>query len=133
ELEKIKVQNKKKDTNVGPLVDRLVQLCDNFVSYTSAIISKGVADVDMSSAELPREIDNAVFVIALTAYLTEDKKHADLAASRQTWHSCNHSFRQRRFQSALIHNCDHCVFKRIAMALGMPCRCSNMSCLCPIG
>jgi len=81
ELEKMKVQYMNKDANVGPLVDRLVQLSESFVSYASAIISKGAADVGMSSAELPQEIPNAVFVLALTAYLTDDEKHADLAAS----------------------------------------------------
>ncbi|KAA1074148.1 hypothetical protein PGT21_008285 [Puccinia graminis f. sp. tritici] len=79
ELEKMKLQHINKDPSVRPLVDKLVQLSENFVTYASAILSKGPNDV-ARSVDIPA-IPNTIFILALTAYFTDDEKCADMAAS----------------------------------------------------
>ncbi|KAH9459834.1 hypothetical protein Pst134EB_008056 [Puccinia striiformis f. sp. tritici] len=79
ELEKVKLQHINKDPGVAPLVAKLVQLSRNLVKYAASILSKGEADL-AQRLDLPT-IPNTVFILALTAYLTDDEKCADMAAS----------------------------------------------------
>ncbi|PLW45335.1 hypothetical protein PCASD_03144 [Puccinia coronata f. sp. avenae] len=78
-LEKMKLQYIKKDSSVSPGVDKLVQLSESLINYASSVLSKGAKDV-VTSSHLP-EVTNAIFVLALTAYFTDNEKCADLAAS----------------------------------------------------
>ncbi|WAR54253.1 hypothetical protein PtB15_3B767 [Puccinia triticina] len=79
ELEKMKLQHINKDPSVTPLVHKLVQLSESFAAHASSILAKGEKDVAIS-LDIPA-IPNTIFILALTAYLTDDEKCADMAAS----------------------------------------------------